>query len=237
MLPPEVLDIIIQYACTDGGRTGCALREVSRTFRDLVAPHRFRCVALYGARKINLFWNEIERAPANSKSARHLFVSHQESCLVPEVGTEQKSSLFKRAVRRLKKDKKEKPPRRLGLRDHAVLRRLCGLLSPSLYTLTVLLGPPTWALLDWSWLYEFPLLRSLRIGYFDFIYNSFPSITYQNIPKLEQMEISLGRNFAAAKDILRIFSAPPSPVWDPARRFGTLVLEGFACREMNDFAS
>jgi hypothetical protein len=54
-LPPEIMDQIFEGACTDGGKTGCALSRVSRNIRDASAPMRYYSVALRGARQIQAF--------------------------------------------------------------------------------------------------------------------------------------------------------------------------------------
>jgi hypothetical protein len=59
-LPPEIMDQIVEGACTDGGKTGCALSGVSRTIRDASAPMRYYSVALRGARQIRAFLSLLE---------------------------------------------------------------------------------------------------------------------------------------------------------------------------------
>jgi hypothetical protein len=54
-LPSEIWYHIFAYACSDGGRTGCALAAVSRNIRDASAPTRYQSIALSGARQIRAF--------------------------------------------------------------------------------------------------------------------------------------------------------------------------------------
>jgi hypothetical protein len=54
-LPFELLERIFTCACTDNGRTGCALSAVSHHIRDASAPMRYHSIALIGARQIRTF--------------------------------------------------------------------------------------------------------------------------------------------------------------------------------------
>jgi hypothetical protein len=54
-LPLEVLEVIAQFACVDGGATGCALSRVSRGIRIGSASSRFHTIALRGAHQIRPF--------------------------------------------------------------------------------------------------------------------------------------------------------------------------------------
>jgi hypothetical protein len=51
----EILEPICRSACTDDGRTRCALSSVTRYVRAALAPMRYHSVTLRGARQIRAF--------------------------------------------------------------------------------------------------------------------------------------------------------------------------------------
>jgi hypothetical protein len=55
LLPLELVERIFAYACTDGGKTGCALSAVNRWIRVESAPMRYHSIALRGGRPIQAF--------------------------------------------------------------------------------------------------------------------------------------------------------------------------------------
>jgi hypothetical protein len=59
-LPPEVFEPIAIAANSDGGRAGCALAAVSREYRYMFAPWRYRSVDLRGPRQIRAFLALVE---------------------------------------------------------------------------------------------------------------------------------------------------------------------------------
>jgi hypothetical protein len=54
-LPPELMYPILRDACTDDGKTGCALSTVSLSIRGISSRTRYNSVALRGARQIRSF--------------------------------------------------------------------------------------------------------------------------------------------------------------------------------------
>jgi hypothetical protein len=75
ILPPEVMADVIYWACTDGGRTSCSLRETSRTLRSLVEPCRFRIVAIQGTLKLRNFINTFTALLPKYQHIEHLYVT------------------------------------------------------------------------------------------------------------------------------------------------------------------
>ncbi|TFK53852.1 hypothetical protein OE88DRAFT_1123573 [Heliocybe sulcata] len=74
-LPLELLRLIFSMSCTDGGRTVCCIRRVSKTFRDASEEYRFRSVALDNIssnRTVAAFIDSLNGAPFPRVS--HLFV-------------------------------------------------------------------------------------------------------------------------------------------------------------------
>lgn len=79
-LPLETLQRIFEYACTDGGRTGCALSQISRAVRAASRKARFHSIALVAhPAKLDAFVKLYEResAPVRGDKARvaHLFIT------------------------------------------------------------------------------------------------------------------------------------------------------------------
>ncbi|TFK51379.1 hypothetical protein OE88DRAFT_1725763 [Heliocybe sulcata] len=75
-LPVELLDAVAFFACTDGGRTGCALRLVSKALKDIVEPYRFHSVAISGPPKMKAFLRVWGASPAKTKgSLCHVFLA------------------------------------------------------------------------------------------------------------------------------------------------------------------
>ena len=75
-LPPELLQQIFTYACTDGGNTGRSLSLVSRYISAVVRPFRFQSVALTSLRQIKLFLACLKRERAHTRiEVRRLFIS------------------------------------------------------------------------------------------------------------------------------------------------------------------
>lgn len=72
--PVELWTRICTYACTDDGRTGCALSLVSHFIHDVAQPHRYNSVALTRRASCRAFATLIESLPA-SPAVRHLLIS------------------------------------------------------------------------------------------------------------------------------------------------------------------
>ncbi|KIP08963.1 hypothetical protein PHLGIDRAFT_355069 [Phlebiopsis gigantea 11061_1 CR5-6] len=72
--PPELLLRIATYACTDDGRTGCALSEVSRYIRDASRRVRYHSLAIRSHRRLLALGELLVEAPTPF-TVHHLFVS------------------------------------------------------------------------------------------------------------------------------------------------------------------
>lgn len=80
-LPAELMLTIFAFACTDGGRTGCALSLVSKHIREVSRPLRFYSIALgRSPRKLQLLVNRLEDEQVmlglcgTKPRVRHLFL-------------------------------------------------------------------------------------------------------------------------------------------------------------------
>ncbi|KAI0768683.1 hypothetical protein BD413DRAFT_493675 [Trametes elegans] len=77
-LPYDIWFIIFELACTDGGRTGCALAQTSKAFRKASAHARLLSVALRSVLQVQHFLVCVERMRRSSgpaPSIRHLLLS------------------------------------------------------------------------------------------------------------------------------------------------------------------
>jgi hypothetical protein len=192
-LPPEILVPIIQSVCKDGGRTSCALREVSRYMCSLVEPYRFPNVLILGPGKMDRFLQELQRASVEVRCVRHLFISDQIPVAGEDSLTHENPSLVFITLRRFKpKDPWNKDERSRTLWIHRTLDRICNLCASSILSLTVSFGPTEQLQPHWTWgANHFPLLREFTLVYFDKKEQSgLPSIGYANMPMLETLWIS-----------------------------------------------
>ncbi|KAH9858650.1 hypothetical protein C2E23DRAFT_864521 [Lenzites betulinus] len=86
-LPYDVWYIILQLACTDGGKTGCALALTSKTCRRTAAATRFFSVSLYSLRQVQNFLVCLKRNSlfaGEDAPVHHLFLSFlPETCDAP----------------------------------------------------------------------------------------------------------------------------------------------------------
>jgi hypothetical protein len=73
-LPPELWAIVLGFACTDGGVTGCALSLVSRAVNRATATRRYHSVSLMGWSSIRGFLTVVDRS-GGTVFVRHLFIA------------------------------------------------------------------------------------------------------------------------------------------------------------------
>lgn len=73
--PLEVWQKIFSFACTDDGRTGCALSLVSRNVRDVSDHTRLQSAALFSLPQMRRFLDELQRRPPSHRSVRYLFLA------------------------------------------------------------------------------------------------------------------------------------------------------------------
>jgi hypothetical protein len=73
--PVEVWQKIFQYACVDGGRTGCALALVSHSIHDLSAETRLHSVSVIGVERLRILEYTLARLPQWHRVVRALFIA------------------------------------------------------------------------------------------------------------------------------------------------------------------
>ncbi|KAI0664477.1 hypothetical protein C8Q70DRAFT_238517 [Cubamyces menziesii] len=133
--PPEILDHIFAYACTDDGHTGRALSLVSHTIRETSRRRALQSVALYGHEQIAAFLELLDQREPSDKQVSHLFLTdHEPRTIVDDPFNE--AELWVRA--RILKE--QYPPIRVFLWDPSTpIIRLLTTVGPYLSTLTLLL--------------------------------------------------------------------------------------------------
>jgi hypothetical protein len=73
-LPPELWDKIVQLACTDGGKTGCALSLVSRRVRELSHLFRLQSIALLKPIQMQQFHEQLKNRSKNERCVWYMFI-------------------------------------------------------------------------------------------------------------------------------------------------------------------
>ncbi|KAK0479520.1 hypothetical protein IW261DRAFT_1289895, partial [Armillaria novae-zelandiae] len=72
--PNELVFLICQLACNDGGQTFSVLRQVSKFFHNITLPLRFASISLSSATQFTRLNRELPLLPP-THSVRHLFIS------------------------------------------------------------------------------------------------------------------------------------------------------------------
>jgi hypothetical protein len=73
-VPAELWHQVFQYACVDGGQTGCALSLVSRHIRELSAGIRFQSVIIVDPERLNLLLRALKSLSGDERRVRFLFI-------------------------------------------------------------------------------------------------------------------------------------------------------------------
>ncbi|EIN12481.1 hypothetical protein PUNSTDRAFT_141172 [Punctularia strigosozonata HHB-11173 SS5] len=74
-LPPEIIDIIIEHACSTDHRAAPVLLLVSKSIHTLTLRHRYHSVALYGFSALRDFLRHLEAAALEHRRIIRLLVS------------------------------------------------------------------------------------------------------------------------------------------------------------------
>jgi hypothetical protein len=78
--PTEIWDAIFTEACDLRGKNAAAISQVSRYFRQTVAPYRLRSLVIYGERQIEAFHEAMKEMPPDVPRAKHLYIG-----LIPDL--------------------------------------------------------------------------------------------------------------------------------------------------------
>ena len=76
VVPVEIWHHIFSLACTDDGSTGRSLSQVSRYFREISAPFKYRSIVITHWSQIIAFSQVFCKLPASQKKTESLFVHH-----------------------------------------------------------------------------------------------------------------------------------------------------------------
>ena len=74
-IPNELLSIIVEHACSDGGSTASALLLVSRRIRDSVQPFLYTTIAVEGIKQLRELQSRLDSRPEHLRRVRHAFIS------------------------------------------------------------------------------------------------------------------------------------------------------------------
>jgi hypothetical protein len=73
-LPTELWDVIFTDVCDLRGKNAATVSQVSRSFRQAIAPYRLRSLVIYGEGQIEAFHEAVKKMPPDVPRARHLFI-------------------------------------------------------------------------------------------------------------------------------------------------------------------
>ncbi|KAH9893204.1 hypothetical protein C8Q73DRAFT_696071 [Cubamyces lactineus] len=133
--PPEILDHIFAYACTDDGHTGRALALVSHTIRETSRRRALQSVALYGHVQIQAFLKFLDQRTPSDNQVSHLFLTdHTPTTVIDDPISQAELWTRERIL------KEQYPPVRFSRWDSSTpIIRLLTTVGPHLSTLTLLL--------------------------------------------------------------------------------------------------
>jgi hypothetical protein len=72
--PTEIWDAIFAEACDLRGKNAAAISQVSRYFRQAIAPYRLRSLVIYGEKQIVAFHKGMKEMPSDVPRATHLYI-------------------------------------------------------------------------------------------------------------------------------------------------------------------
>ena len=72
--PTEIWDAIFAEACDLRGKNAAAISQVSRYFRQTIAPYRLRSLVIYGERQIVAFHEAMKKMSPDVPRAKHLYI-------------------------------------------------------------------------------------------------------------------------------------------------------------------
>jgi hypothetical protein len=198
-LPPELLDKIFALASEDGGKTTCALRASSQTFRVMNEPYHLKTVLVTSVDSIWALCDTLRSMPEQ----RRIQTLHIRLEL-----TSAKPKPLKRWLRHLipASDNEELVAPSV-LAEHAVVS-LCCLCASSLSTLAMMVDGdlgPTFPYLRVFQGTTYPLMQTLIIGSIKFPNGLIYHVRRDSMPRLEQLYLGGCSNFYAWNGVLRDF--------------------------------
>lgn len=96
---PEICERIFAYACTDDGRTGRSLSEVSRLVHNTSKTFKYYTIAIHGPAQAAGFLELMQSFPPDLRNISHLFVSNRRSPLTlddigPDINDRKRGSVM-----------------------------------------------------------------------------------------------------------------------------------------------
>ncbi|KAI0332739.1 hypothetical protein GY45DRAFT_1432941 [Cubamyces sp. BRFM 1775] len=133
--PPEILDHIFAYACTDDGHTGRALSAVSHTIRETSRRRALQSIALYGYDQIEGFLELLDQRAPSDNQVSHLFLTDHKPTTVFDDPINAAQLWVRERI-----PKEQYPRMRISRRDPSMsITRLLTTVGSHLSTLTFLL--------------------------------------------------------------------------------------------------
>jgi hypothetical protein len=196
-LPPELLDKIFALASGDGGKTTCALRAASQTFRAINEPYHLKTVLVTS---VNSIW-ALCRTLCSIPEQRRIQTLH-----VRLEVTSAKPKPLKRWLRHLlPASDNEKPVAPSVLAEHAVTS-LCRLCASSLSTLAMMVDGDLGPAFPYLRVFQgttYPHMQTLIIGSVKFPNGLIYYVGRDSMPRLEQLYLGGCNDFHAWAGVLR----------------------------------
>jgi hypothetical protein len=205
-LPPELLDKIFALASADGGKTTCALRATSQTFRAMNEPYYLNTVFVTSVDSIWALCDTLRSIPIEQRRVRTLHIRVEPTRTKPA-----KSKHRKRWFRHLlpgatggnDSEVRCKPPSASELALHAVMS-LCRLCTTTLSTLALMVHDNIGRLFYSSIFYgsTYPLLHTLVIGNVQDSGMLSPNSVAYTMPRLERLYLGGCHDISAWAEIV-----------------------------------
>jgi hypothetical protein len=206
-LPPELLDKIFALASADGGKTTCALRAASQTFRAMNEPYHLNTVYVTSVDSIWALCDTLRSIPIEQRRVRTLHIRVEPTRTQPA-----KSKHRKRWFRHLlpgaaggnhSETVTCKPASASELALHAVMS-LCRLCATTLSTLALMVHDNLGRLFYSSIFHgsTYPLLHTLVIGNVQDSGMLSPNSVAYTMPRLERLYLGGCHNISAWAEIV-----------------------------------
>jgi hypothetical protein len=246
-LPSEIMVDVVYWACTDGGRTACALRETSRSMNMLVMPLLFRNISIYGPEKLAKFcklFRELALQDQSIHGIEHLYITDERSPLAP-VPHRMRSAL-NRVGSAIGKLRRGSSSGSIEVHEWS-LPPFVDRCAPNLRSLTIFLnGQGRWNWFPWFQdLALYPNLCFIRAAYMHPMEHVLKvPRDLADLPALETLHIATP-HFRPLQDFCRALNqSPPPPISEPRgyvpdfdRKIPLLILEAVPDDALRSFVN
>jgi hypothetical protein len=196
-LPPELLDKIFALASGDGGKTTCALRAASQTFRAINEPYHLKTVLVTSVDSIWALCDTLRITPEQ----RRIQTLH-----VRLEVTSAKPTSLKRWLRRLLPGNDNEELAAPSVQAEHAVTSLCRLCASSLLTLALMVDDNLGLFFNYSSIFQgttYPLIQTLIIGSVKFPNGLIYHVGRDSTPRLEQLYLGGCNDFHAWAGVLR----------------------------------